>query len=100
MLLQKTGEVDGRRLGRGQNLNPVAGGNDHAFGYAGDVSQGAGDLGQFLAGDGDALTQFDGSGLVIHANDSQGHWAPYLWTWLSMLAAHTASITTKTPPET
>ncbi len=26
MLLQKTGEVDGRRLGRGQNLNPVAGG--------------------------------------------------------------------------
>src|ERR1019366_5418544 len=35
MVLQKTGQVDGGRFEGGENLHPVAGGDDHALGDAG-----------------------------------------------------------------
>ena len=59
------------------------------------VGQGARSLGQILAGDGDALAQLNGRGLVIHADERECHWGPNLWTWLKRLAAHTAIITTR-----
>ena len=34
--------------------------------------------GRSVAGDGDALAQLDGRGLVVDSNERQRHWAPYL----------------------
>src|SRR5580658_1788286 len=83
----------------GQNLNAVAGGDDHAFLHAGDGGEQARHFGQVVAADGDALAQLNGSGFVVHADEGQGHGAPYLCTWLTRLLAQTKSMTTTTTPE-
>ena len=98
--LQKAGQIGASGDFHGsQQLHAVAGGDDHALGHAGHGGQGAGGLRQLFAGDGDALAQLDGRGLVVHSDEGQGHWGPNLWTWLKRLAAQTAIITRKTAPE-
>ncbi len=93
-------QVRVRRFERGENLDAVTGGDNHALGDAGSGGEGAGGLGQVIAGDGDAFAELNGRGLVVDADDRKGHWAPNLWTWLKALAAKTASMTMKTAPET
>ena len=98
--MQEGGEVGVGRFEGGENLDAITGGDNHALGDAGGSGEGAGGLGQIVAGDGDALAQLDGRGLVVDADEGERHWAPNLWTWLKALAAKTASITMKTAPET
>src|SRR5271157_784587 len=99
MPVQKAGYVNGRRLNGGQNLDSVAGGDNHALGHSGHGSEGACGLRQLLAGDGDALAQLDGRGLVIDADECQSHCGPYLWMRLMTLAASTTIMMRKTAPE-
>ena len=99
MPVEKAGQVGIRRVNGGQQLHAIAGGDDHALGDAGHGGQGARRLRQLLARDGDALAQLDGRGLVVDADEDQGHYGPYLWTRLMTLAASTTSITRKTAPE-
>ena len=100
MLVQKLGEVGFGRLDGGEHLHAVAGGDDHAFADAGLSSQGAGGIRQLIAGDGDAFAQLDGRGLVVNPDENElAHGAPNLWTWLTVLAAQTQSMTIRTAPE-
>ncbi len=98
--MQESSEVSLRRLDGSEQLHAVAGGDDHALSHAGDGGEGARGFRQLVAGDGDALTQLNGSRFVVDANDGEGHWAPNLCTWLMKLAAQTPIITTSTAPET
>ncbi len=99
LAMQKAGQVGALAIDSGQHLDAVAGGDDHALCHAGQGSQGARGFGQFVARDGDALAQLDGRGFVVDSDERERHGAPNLWTWLTRLAAQTASMTTKTAPE-
>src|ERR1035437_8256578 len=98
MPMQEAGYICGGGVAGGQNLPAVAGGDNHALGHSWHGGQGAGGLRQMLARYGDALAQFNRRGLVIDADEDQGHWAPIPCTRLIILAAITASITRKTAP--
>jgi len=82
-----------------KNFHAIAGGDNHALRHSGHRGQSARSLRQILAGYGDPLAQLNGRGLVVDADEGQGHLGPYLCTWLKTLAASTASITRKTAPE-
>ena len=97
--LQKTSQAGSIRLHRGQNLDPITSGDDHAFGHSGHGGQGARGLRQIVARDGDPLAHLNGRGLVVDADEDQAHCGPNLCTRLKTLAASTASITRKTAPE-
>ena len=97
--VKKRRQVGVRILERGQQLHPIAGGNDHALANARHVRQRARCFRQILTGDRDPLAQRDGRGLVIHSYEYKSHCGPNLCTWLKRLAAQTAIITIRTAPE-
>ncbi len=97
--VQKPGQVHIFCLHGGQQLHTVAGGDDHALRHARSGGKRARGFSQVRAGDGDLLAHGNGRGLIVHANERQGHWGPYLCTWLIRLAAHTDTTTKKTAPE-
>src|SRR6185503_6469418 len=82
VVMQKLGEVGLRRLDGGEDLDAVAGGDDHALADAGLRCEGAGGVGEIVARDGDAFAQFDWRGFVVDADEDElAHGAPNLWTW-------------------
>ena len=83
LAIEETGEIGGGRLDDREHLDAIAGGDDHALGDSGHGGEGAGDFGELLAGDGDALAQLDGRGFVVDADEYEGHGAPNRWTWLT-----------------
>ena len=78
--VQEACQIGFGRLDGCQEFNAIAGGNDHALTDAWHCGQGTGRVRQIVARDGDFFAQLDGSGLVIDANEREGHWPPYLWT--------------------
>src|SRR3954463_15221212 len=99
MILQELRNVHRWRFNRGHNLHAIASGHNHALRHARQRRQRSRHLGQLVARDGDPLTQLNRRGLVVDADEREGHGAPYLCTWLNWLAAHTASMTRNTAPE-
>ena len=83
LAMEESREISVRRftfggIDDGEQFHAIAGGDDHAFGDAGQSSQGAGGLSQLVARNSDALTQFDGRGFVVDPNKSESHGAPNL----------------------
>ena len=87
----------------GEEFDAVAGGEDEAFADAGLVDEGASGVGEAACGDGEALAQLDGRGVVVDAEEDevliQAHGVVNLWTEESWLAAQTARTTRKTKLE-
>ena len=78
-MCRNIGEVGVGRFDRGQHLNTVAGGDDHALADAGLGGEGASGVRQIVARDGDALAQLDGRGLMVDADEHElAHGAPNL----------------------
>ena len=99
LAMQEACDVGLRRFDGGKNLHAVAGGEDHAFGYSRLGRECAQGLGQLVARDRDALAELDWRCFVIDSDEGERHGAPNLWTWLTRLAAQTASIKARTAPE-
>ena len=62
----------------GQQLHTVARRDDHALGHARGCGKGARSLRQIRARNGNLFAHGDGRGLIVHPNERQSHWAPYL----------------------
>ncbi len=64
-------------------------------------SEGARRVGEAASGDGEALANLDGRGVVVYAEEYeiQAHGVVNLWTAENWLAAHTARTTRKTKLE-
>ncbi len=73
ILCQKLAEVDAAVGGLGEDFDAVAGAQNHAFADAGDAKQLLQSVGQIAIGDGEALTDFDGRRLVVHADELKVH---------------------------
>src|SRR5581483_4886415 len=99
LAMQEACDVGSRRFDGGKNLHAVAGGENHAFGDAGLGGESAEGLWQLVARDRDALAELDWRRFVIDSDEGERHGAPNLWTWLTRLAAQTASIKASTAPE-
>ena len=94
---------------QGEEFDAVAGGEDEAFADAGLVEEGAGGVGETGGGDGEALADLDGRGVVVDAEEDEtslsrcglglAHGAVNLWTAENWLAAQTARTTRKTKLE-
>jgi hypothetical protein len=88
---------------QGDQLHAVAGGEDETFADAGLVEERAGGVGEAACGDGEALANLDGRGVVVDADEDemlvQAHGAVNLWTALNWFAAQTARTTRKTKLE-
>ena len=76
VLVEEAGEIEvggGGGVGlvflQGEELDPVAGGEDEAFADAGLVEEGAGGVGEALGGYGEALAYLDGRGVVVDAEE-------------------------------
>jgi hypothetical protein len=71
---------------KGKELDSVAGGEDEAFADSGLVEERAGGIGETGGGDGEALTNLDGRGVVVNAEEDEtslgghAHGAANLWT--------------------
>jgi hypothetical protein len=102
---------------QGEEFDAVAGGEDEAFADAGLVEEGAGGVGEAGGGDGEALADLDGRGVVVDAEEDEAtvgrcglglelglelgwvHGALNLWTAENWLAAQTARTRKKTKLE-
>ena len=94
---------------QGEEFDAVAGGEDEAFADAGLVEEGAGGVGEAGGGDGEALADLDGRGVVVDAEQDEAslgvwglgsvHGAVNLWTAENWLAAQTARTRKKTKLE-
>ena len=90
---------------QGEKLDAVAGGEDEAFADAGLMEEGAGGVGEAGGGDGEALADLDGRGVVVDAEEDEAslcrlaHGALNLWTAENWFAAQTARTTKKTKLE-
>jgi len=56
---------------QGEEFDAVAGGEDEAFADAGLVEEGAGGVGEAGGGDGEALADLDGRGVVVDAEEDE-----------------------------
>ena len=56
---------------QGEEFDAVAGGEDEAFADAGLMEQGAGGVGEAVSGDGEALADLDGRGVVVDAEEDE-----------------------------
>jgi len=91
----------------GEELDAVAGGEDHGFADAGLVREGARGVGEAGDGNGETLTHVNGSGGVVDTEEQEraglegevAHGALNLWTTERALADQTASTTRKTKLE-
>jgi len=89
----------------GEEFDAVASGEDEAFADAGLVEEGAGGVGEAGGGDGEALANLDGRGVVIDAEEDEttmggrAHGAVNLWTAENWFAAQTVRTTKKTKLE-
>ncbi len=115
VLMEEAGEVEVRwrsAVGlvflQGEELDPVAGGEDEAFADAGLVEEGAGGVGEAFDWYGEALAYLDGRGVVVDAEEYEAarpvlgvlaHGAVNLWTAENWFAAQTARTTRKTKLE-
>jgi hypothetical protein len=106
---------------QGEEFDAVAGGEDEAFADAGLVEEGAGGVGEAGGGDGEALANLDGGGVVVNAEEDKTplsrrgaglelglefgwslgsvHGVVNLWTAENWLAAQTARTRKKTKLE-
>ena len=91
--VQQVGRV---RLLAGEQLDPVAGGENHSLQHPRRLHQGARRLLQLLRPNGQPLAQLDGRGLVVQPQQDDIHGAVNLCTELSWLAAQTLITTRKT----
>jgi hypothetical protein len=92
-----------------EEFDTVAGGEDEAFADAGLVKEGAGGVGEAGRGDGEALANLDGRGVVVDAEEDETslrvcglglvHGAVNLWTAENWFAAQTARTMKKTKLE-
>ena len=104
VLVQEAEEVGGFFLD-GQEFNAVAGGEDETFADSGNGRERADGVGEALSGDGEALANLDGCGVVIDAEENQRrisvltHGVGNLWTAESWLAAQTQRTTMNTKLE-
>jgi len=64
---------DGVAVHDRQQLNAIAGGDDHALGDTLRGSQGARGLGKLVGADGNLLAQRDGRRFMIHADEHDRH---------------------------
>ena len=70
--MEEAGEVGGGGLFlEGEELYAVAGGEDEAFADAGLVEEAARGVGEARGGDGEALADLDGRGVVVDAEEDQ-----------------------------
>ena len=88
----------------GEEFDTVAGGEDETFADSGLMEEGTGGVGEAAGGDGEALANLDGCGVVVDAEEdetslSRLHGAVNLWTAENWLAAQTARTTRKTKLE-
>src|SRR5580692_9415220 len=97
---EKAGELHLGPIDHGDELDAVAGRDDHALGYARHGGQRARGFGQLVTADSDALAQRDGCGPMIDADEYERHCGPNLCTLLMRLAAQTAIMTARAAPET
>src|SRR3974390_1422724 len=94
-LVQAFVQIDVRVLSASDQLNPVAGGNDHRLFDTWLRRQRLHRLRQPRFRDGELLAHLDRSGLVVHADDDQIHTGGNLCTRLRLVAAQTPSGTAK-----
>ena len=80
----------------GEQLHPVAGGENHALQHPWRLHQRARRLLQLLRPNGQPLAQLDGRGLVVQPQQDNIHGAVNLCTELSWLAAQTLITTRNT----
>src|SRR5579871_3397120 len=103
VLMEETEEIDsgGIVFLQRDEFDAVAGGEDETFADAGLVQQGAGGVGEAACGDGEALANLNGCGVVVDAEEYevQAHGVVNLWTAENWLAAQTARTTRKTKLE-
>ena len=93
----------------GEEFDTIAGGEDEAFADTGLMEEGAGGVGEPGGGDGEALANLDGRGVVVDAEEDEtsvggrglglAHGAVNLWTAENWLAAQTARTMKKTKLE-
>ena len=83
-----------------QELNPVAGGQDHRLAHVRPRLEGAERRGQIVRRDGNLLAQLHRRIAMVQAREKEIHGAENLCTELSRFAAHTLSTTRKATEDT
>jgi hypothetical protein len=79
VIVQESAQIGVAVGGVGDDLNPIAGGNHHAFFDPRIGCQLAAGVGQALLRDGEALAHFERRALVIDADELVSHEAANLW---------------------
>ncbi len=79
VVVEKSAKIGVPVAGMGDDLDAIAGRDNHAFFDAGIGGEIAAGIGQTRFRDGQALADFERRALVIHANELESHDAANLW---------------------
>ena len=99
VILNEFEQIGLRRLLIGEELDTVAGRENHRFPDARHAEQRQGCFFQACRWNGEPLPHLQGSRFVIHADQDEVHGAGNLWTVLNWLATHTVSAMRNTSEE-